>query len=381
MQAAEISLTESDLMKADVLRNAVVTTRPRISYDQTTNTVYATSRTQQALGETKIRNFYCKYHVPSPLRLGGEAVVVENVARFATEKLEASIVNALGTSAPSVPEDAVNVTVTPDALGDLVTAQTYLHEAPAAHSVDFGQQEMRVLIAPPNDALVFRSNPIQLPTSGTYTWDYGAYDGSVEYLRGFATTDTLLQVHHPTIGATTSATGHFQWGTLNYMYGTYNLGASMEVFSYSGDSVDRGELPLRLRIRNNLRGSKSGRGLLLSATPSIEEMKARETLRDILSEAEWRRYCTNGFVMVRGSKDFVNPKGAAGPFWYQIFSDQRHTVVFKDGDKVGSLCIHTDGKCPPSDHVINLKLLVEMDEHQIWAGANLRQPELRALIA
>ena len=42
------------------------------------------------------------------------------------------------------------------------------------------------------------------------------------------------------------------------------------------------------------------KGLLKQISP--EEQKARDTLRDMISEAQYRRYLTNGFIMVRGVK-------------------------------------------------------------------------------
>jgi len=91
------------------------------------------------------------------------------------------------------------------------------------------------------------------------------------------------------------------------------------------------------------------------------EIKARETLRDMITEAEWRRYVTNGFVMVKA------PSG----LWYQIFKDMQRIRVYKNNQHVESLCIYTDRQCPPSDHVINMKLMIEMDEMALRQSANV----------
>ncbi len=93
------------------------------------------------------------------------------------------------------------------------------------------------------------------------------------------------------------------------------------------------------------------------------EQKARESLREILLESEYRRYVTNGFIMVRG------PSGRH----YQVFRDRRHTEVYYRGKKAYSLCIRTAGECPPSDHVLNLKLRLEYDEESVWTGSNIRK--------
>lgn len=116
---------------------------------------------------------------------------------------------------------------------------------------------------------------------------------------------------------------------------------------------------IRSKIKNNLLvklGSKS-----LSTKVSPQEIKARDTLRDMISEREWRRYVTNGFVMV---------KGESGK-WYQVFNNQNKTQVYEHGKKISSICIHTEGNCPPTDHIINLMLLVKLDEEAIWKLGNV----------
>jgi hypothetical protein len=94
-----------------------------------------------------------------------------------------------------------------------------------------------------------------------------------------------------------------------------------------------------------------------------QELKARETLREMITESEYRRYITNGFVMVK----------AKSGLWYQIFNKQAGYWVFsfKDGKMFERLCIHTDGVCPPTDHVINMKVLAEIDEETLRKGANI----------
>jgi len=92
-----------------------------------------------------------------------------------------------------------------------------------------------------------------------------------------------------------------------------------------------------------------------------EELKARSTLRDMISEEEYRRYLTNSFLMVKG------PSGK----WYQVFADQRRTKVYEKGELIAEICIHTDRSCPPTDHVINLKVLLEIDEAEVWVEGNV----------
>jgi hypothetical protein len=107
------------------------------------------------------------------------------------------------------------------------------------------------------------------------------------------------------------------------------------------------------------RKSLSRQALPLKYTP--QEQKARDSLRDMLTEEEWRRYVTNGFIMVRGSSGY----------WYQIFADNSRLQVYKNNKKTHAICIHTDKTCPPTDHVINMKVLIEIDEASLWANGNI----------
>jgi hypothetical protein len=98
-------------------------------------------------------------------------------------------------------------------------------------------------------------------------------------------------------------------------------------------------------------------------TPQVSpaEMKARQLLRDMLTEKEYRRYLTNGFIMVKGTRG-----------WYQIFNKRSERIRFyKDNKFLNRLCIHTVDECPPSDHVVHMKLLIELDEDRVWVESNV----------
>jgi hypothetical protein len=97
----------------------------------------------------------------------------------------------------------------------------------------------------------------------------------------------------------------------------------------------------------------------MNVTPA-EEL-ARAALRDQITEAEWRRYVTNGFLMHQGNSKF----------WYQIFASNDKIKVYKDNKLTHQICLHSDPSVPPTDHVLNLKTLVEMDESLIWREGNI----------
>lgn len=118
---------------------------------------------------------------------------------------------------------------------------------------------------------------------------------------------------------------------------------------------------LKRRIRRQLSGQERSRPYL-AAPVSPAEQRARDTLRDMISEAEWRRYVTNSFVMVRGNSGRH----------YQVFSNHNRRIqVWEKGKHIANLCIHTHPDCPPSDHVINMKIMVELDEDALWKDSNI----------
>lgn len=137
-----------------------------------------------------------------------------------------------------------------------------------------------------------------------------------------------------------------------------------EWWSYKiASDVARAKETLKKAMRSNLHvfTAKNEERQLLTQKVAPNELKARETLRDMLIESEWRRYVTNGFIMARGNSGK----------WYQVFAAQNERVrVYENGKYITNLCIHSDGECPPTDHVINIKILVELDEDAVWRGAN-----------
>lgn len=170
--------------------------------------------------------------------------------------------------------------------------------------------------------------------------------------------------------------------TINYFYtvntgnvGTFNItvnnGTNVGIFRV-GDSnstaISSSEFiqfsnpkqDIRSVMRRNILIKINSRSAKMGGTITLAEEKARSTLRDMLTERDWRRYLTNGFIMV---------KGGQSDYWYQIFAAYHERVrVYYKGVLTHNICIHSDQKCPPSDHVINLKILVELDEMSIWSG-------------
>jgi len=123
---------------------------------------------------------------------------------------------------------------------------------------------------------------------------------------------------------------------------------------------------IRSRIKSNIVINVNHRCRLDYKQHSPAELKARDTLRDMLTERDWRRYLTNRFIIVKG----------ASSYWYQIFADRYERIrVYKDGKLTHRICIHSDNSCPPTDHVINMKLMIEFDEIDLWRSGNVHQQD------
>jgi len=134
---------------------------------------------------------------------------------------------------------------------------------------------------------------------------------------------------------------------------------------FTANKGDYARKLIQSQIKSNLLIKMGGSRKYIPTKINPAELKARETLRDMITEADWRRYVTNGFIMVKGTSGF----------WYQVFNMRSARIrVYKDGNHTHNLCIHTDQECPPSDHVINMKVLVELDEASIWKGSNIGSP-------
>jgi hypothetical protein len=158
--------------------------------------------------------------------------------------------------------------------------------------------------------------------------------------------------------ANSSGTFHIHDSTVSAVSGTFYYDTTSCDTSRVIKEMIKNTIKSNLLIKVKYKGYDSA-----LRRQSDKEEKARDTLRDMLTEKDWRRYLTNGFIMVRG----------ASGYWYQIFHSYCERVrVYKDGKRVKDICIHTDRTCPPTDHVINMKVLIEMDEAAMWANGNVR---------
>jgi len=64
---------------------------------------------------------------------------------------------------------------------------------------------------------------------------------------------------------------------------------------------------------------------------------------------------------------------------YIVSVNQRPIRVIENNKEVATICIHTDQNCPPTDHILNMKITIECDELSIWSNGNVRLKSLIAL--
>lgn len=197
----------------------------------------------------------------------------------------------------------------------------------------------------------------------TQNLNYPTITGSCTdiYLNGFYEENSTIYFNTSatTCGYTTVTSTSIDGRVVAITYGStgnyYSIGSHIDSPAIRAEIKKQDFLD---KMRRSL--SISPRRLGLESPKSPSEMKARDTLRDLISERDWRNYVMNGFLMIQG------PSGKR----YQVFNDQRRIRVFEGRENTYELCIHTDRQCPPTDHVLNLKLFIEFDEDSVWKASN-----------
>lgn len=108
-----------------------------------------------------------------------------------------------------------------------------------------------------------------------------------------------------------------------------------------------------------------GQGANNAKPPSPSDMSentAIETLREEITETEFRNYLKRGFL---------NVMGASGRT-YQIFRKKQHIKVWYDGDVIEEICVGIqDYKVPPTDKLIAFKMMIETDEEEFKKLGNV----------
>lgn len=116
------------------------------------------------------------------------------------------------------------------------------------------------------------------------------------------------------------------------------------------------------RVVRDVRIPPDGRRSQSWRPSSDVEKAALESLREMISEEEFRKYLKRGFISVRGrsGKD------------YQIFRDRWHAKVRMRGRVVAEVCSRIkDDHVPMTDNVIAFKTMIEADEAEFERAGNV----------
>jgi len=142
----------------------------------------------------------------------------------------------------------------------------------------------------------------------------------------------------------------------------FATGVSRQEFGSVGGMYQESEVDyFRRRLKNNLRVTIRQRGSIIESVKQNEQT-AIDTLRDMISEREYRKYTKYGFILVRGRSGKT----------YQIFRDRSHTKVWKKGRIVEEVCVRIkDDNIPPTDNLIAFKTMIETDEEEFRNIGNI----------
>ena len=117
---------------------------------------------------------------------------------------------------------------------------------------------------------------------------------------------------------------------------------------------------LRDIIRSRMApAAHTSRRQVLPPTTDIRELRARETMRRVLGEEEFRRFTRHGFVSIDGKSGLR----------YQIFPGHGITNVFDGKEMVDRLCVVLRGQFCPTDSLMMRYLMILNDEAQFRSFA------------
>jgi len=115
------------------------------------------------------------------------------------------------------------------------------------------------------------------------------------------------------------------------------------------------------KMKSNLLINVKSRADIINGVPKNEAI-AIETLREEISEAEFRKYLKYGFINVPGKGDKT----------FQVFRNDSHIKVWKGGKLLEEICVRiSDSKIPPTDNVIAMKALITANEEEFRKLGNI----------
>jgi hypothetical protein len=163
------------------------------------------------------------------------------------------------------------------------------------------------------------------------------------------------------INVTATITGtSYTWPLYEHIKITQSAGLE---YVYSYPIVSKQDIE-KARLKSNLIIQIKSRASSIEKYPgeSEPERRALDTLREIISEEEFRKYLRYGFVLVKGKS------GAT----YQIFRNASHCKVWLNGQLIEEVCVRIkDEQVPKTDKIIAFKTIIETSEEQFKKLGNV----------
>jgi hypothetical protein len=234
------------------------------------------------------------------------------------------------------------------------------------------------------DSINFMNNLYTYPyvtDSGTATtirsWDYGNRSGSTA-LYSYMPISTSTALHTNEYALPTSTIYDYSTTPTDYVAVPYILDAptgsnyylNPNYNWYSGDALTNtlwawGSYTQRDAKRIKLQWNSKAPLIKSRACPiekiSKAEQIALDTLREMISESDYRKYLKHGFVLVEGTSGDT----------YQIFRRSPHTKIWRDGILMEEVCVKLkDFDLPPTDNVIAFIAMVQTNEEEFKALGN-----------
>lgn len=144
------------------------------------------------------------------------------------------------------------------------------------------------------------------------------------------------------------------------------------VQTYSQTPVKTLAERMREVIANRHAPAVIGTRLPVESAFDAREKRARETLRLVVGDDQYRRFLKHGFVSARNRK--------SGKV-YQIFGGTRMVNVYENGKHIERLCVYLSGSFPATDQIIVRYLMALNNEQQLWDIAIKHGPVNRANLA
>ena len=216
---------------------------------------------------------------------------------------------------------------------------------------------------------VFDDGQSTIKFSGNYTLDTGTSNIIFKPYRILDSTTDVVTSASAEIETTphTMTTGDSGDGQLRICSGDtseYTVKSDDFPITYYGGVVDIKEaqkLIKRQYLKRNLVINIKSRANLIRDIPKNEQV-AIETLREEITETEFRKYIKYGFVLVEGQSGKT----------YQVFRNESHTKVWKGGKVIEEVCVRIrDYKIPPTDNVIAFLNMIQIDENEFRKMGNV----------